>query len=253
MAMGGKGRRAAENAIASCRPFKNSTGSLQGTRGSTRNLGWLEQHTDARRIRELLSRAVYVVWSYNTPIAWVSEEESGDRQAYYVDESHSMTTSNHQSIAQMGLGEYETIGTRRPVRRPRRAVIDRPQTASVAELGERAAWAEAARREPTAAHVYAAQAAGRFRTNHRGVQYDSLVERDTSFERDMAEARTSVPADSPGYQLGRTEREQEATLARLLDPRYSNPDWVPGRDIVADLEAERRDIERVEREGMWRP
>jgi hypothetical protein len=104
-------------------------------------------------------------------------------------------------------------------------------------------------------------------TNHRGVQYDPLVERDTSYARDIAEARTramevgavraerdrAVPADSPGYQNGRTETEQERTMRRLLDPRYANPDWVPDRDVVADMDAERRDIERVEREGVWRP
>jgi hypothetical protein len=251
MAMGSKGRREAENAIGSCRPFRNSTGSFYGTRGSTRTLGWLESHTEARRIRELLSRAVYVVWSYGTPIAFVSETEDGERTAYYVDESHSTTTSHHQGVARIGMGEYETIGAQRPVRRPRRQVVGRPQTASAQALGSRLV------------------------TNHRGVQYDPLVERDTSYERDMAEERmyarlsgqtvedwrrnprwsrpAEVPADSPGYQNGRSETEQESTLQRLLDPRYADPDWVPNRDWDADLEAERRDIERVEREGAWRP
>lgn len=224
MAMGSKGRRAAENAIASCRPFKNSTGSLTGTQGSTHTLGWLESHADARRIRELLSRAVYVVWSYGTPIAWVTEAEDGDRQAYYVDESHSMTTSHHQTLVRQGFREYETIGDRRrPARRPRRIPVQVP---AVPE---------------------------RFVTNHRGVRYDSRVERDTAFDRDMAEARTSVPADSPGYSLGRTESEQEVTLQNLLDPRYRDPNWVPGRDPEADHAAEMRDQLRVEREGTWRP
>lgn len=225
MAMGGKGRRMAENAIASCRPFKNSTGSLQGTRGSTRDLGWLESHADARRIRELLSRAVYVVWSYSTPIAWVSETEDGDRQAYYVDESHSPTTANHQSVARMGMGEYETIGTRRPVRRPRRGPIERPTPA----------------RDLAGAIMAGERAAMRYRTVVNGPEGVEYLD-------------DSIPADSPGYQNGRTESEQEGRLLRtLLDPRYANPDWVPGRDIQADLEAERRDIERVEREGGWRP
>lgn len=256
MAMGGKGRRAAENAIASCRPFRNSTGSMKGTRGSTRDLGWLESHADARRIRELLSRAVYVVWSYGTPIAWVSETEDGDRQAYYVDEQHSRTTTNHQSIAQMGLGEYETIGTWRPVRRPRRSVAEARQAMAIAQSNENlAAWAEAARREPTAAHAYAGAARQRAMevgAERAAMRYRTVVNGPEGVEY----LDDSVPADSPGYQNGRTESEQEATLARLLDPRYSNPDWVPGRDAAqreADARAERRDAERVEREGVWRP
>jgi hypothetical protein len=224
MAMGSKSRREAENAIASCRPFQNSTGSFYGTRGSTRQLGWLDtklSRTEAARVRKLLRRAVYVVWSYNTPIAFVSEEESGERTAYYVDVSHSRTTSNHQSIARMGMGEYETIWENRPARRPRRDVpVDRTV---VARLNARTAgYAEAAHREPTAAHVYAATA-------------------------------RAVPADSPGYQNGRSETEQEQTLRRLLDPRYTNPDWVPDRDWEADRQAELRDAERVAREGTWRP
>lgn len=224
MAMAGHTRRMAENAIASCRPFRNSTGSLKGTRGATRTLGWLESHTDARRIRELLSRAVYVVWSYGTPIGWVSEDEDGNRQAYYVDVQHSKTTSHHQDVARMGMGEYETIGERRPVRRraPRPVNQDAVDRANAVVAG----YAEAARQEPTAAHVYAAT------------------------------ARRRELADSPGYQNGLTERQQETTLAQLLDPRYSNPDWVPGRDVQADLEAELRDIRRIEAEVQergWRP
>lgn len=155
MAMGGRGRREAENAIASCRPFRNSTGSLRGTRGSTRDLGWLEQHTEAQRIRELLSRATYVVWSYNTPISWVSEDEDGERTAYYVDDYHSMTTSHHQGIARCGLGEYETIGARPRTRRPRPAPRPVNQGAIDRANATVAGYAEAARREPTAAHVYA--------------------------------------------------------------------------------------------------
>jgi hypothetical protein len=229
MAMGSRGRREAENAIGSCRPFKNSTGSFYGTRGSTRTLGWLESHTDAARIRELLSQAVYVVWSYGTPISWVTETEDGDRTAYYVDEHHSMTTSHHQSTARVGLGEYETIGQRRPARRPRRAQ-----------------W--------TPAHVQAALPDLDF-SNRRGYISETARERAMETGAVRAEHDRSL-VGSPGYQNGLTENQQEATLARLLDPRYSNPDWVPGRDAAqrdADYLAERRDRERVDREGAWRP
>jgi hypothetical protein len=214
MAMGGRSRREAENAIGSCRPFRNSTGSMKGTRGSTRTLGWLSSHTEARRIRELLSRAVYVVWSYGTPIAFVSETEDGERTAYYVDESHSTTTANHQTIARVGMGEYETIGERRPARRPRR--------------------------QPT-----------------RTVEGYGVVPRAARLD-DASLVAAVGPAfpdrslvGSPGYQNGLTESQQKRTLARLLDSRFSDPDWVPGRDPAADMAAECRDAERVEREGEW--
>lgn len=218
MAMGRRGRAEAEYAISSCRPFRNSTGSFHGSRGSTRTLGWLSSHTDARRIQELLSRAVYVVWSYDTPIAFVSEDEDGDRTAYYVDEDHSPTTSNHQSIARMGMGEYETIGTEG--RRER----------------ERAARRSAARQRAL------------------GVNQQCAV-----FVQDDSALVAAVGPDqslvgSPGYQNGLTEDQQASTLARLLDSRLSDPNWVPGRDRDADYAAELRDARRVEDERVlgWR-
>lgn len=126
MAMGRRSRDEAERAIRSRRPFKNSTGSFYGTRGTTRTLGWLESHTDARRIRELLSRATYVVWSYGTPIGCVSTDESGDEYNFYFDENHSMTTSHHQSNLRVAFSDFESIGngpwSRRGSRRPRRPV-----------------------------------------------------------------------------------------------------------------------------------
>lgn len=157
MAMGSRSRREAENAIASCRPFRNSTGSFYGTRGSTRDLGWLSSHREHARIKELLSRAVYVVWSYGTPISWVTEAEDGERTAYYVDEHHSMTTSHHQSVARVGMGDYETIGERQK-RRARRAPRPVSQEAVDRANAVVRGYAEAARREPTAAHVYASRA-----------------------------------------------------------------------------------------------
>jgi hypothetical protein len=227
MAMGGRSRREAENAIASCRPFKNSTGSFYGTRGSTRTLGWLESHTEARRIRELLSRAVYVVWSYGTPISFVSETEDGDRTAYYVDEHHSMTTSHHQGVARVGMGEYETIGARRPARRPRRERRPVQQSSDRAQMRYYPVQSEPVQPEE--------------------IDVSSMP------DLDFSNRRGYVPESSVGYQNGRTETEQERTMRRLLDPRYANPDWVPDRDWEADRAAERRDMERVEREGAWRP
>lgn len=128
MAMGGKSQRAAEAAISACRSFTNSTGSLRGTRGSTRNLGWLSSHREARKIREVLSRATYVVWSYDTPIGCVTETDEDGPVKIYFDEHHTPTTSHHQTLLRVAFSDFETIGEgpwsgRRPrsVRRPRQA------------------------------------------------------------------------------------------------------------------------------------
>jgi hypothetical protein len=96
-------------------------------------MGWLSSHPEGAYIRDLLGRAEYVVWSYNTPIGFVSLGD-GEVQRFYVDEHHTPTTSQHQSVLKAAWGEYETIGERRPVRR---AVVGRPQTASIQELGSR--------------------------------------------------------------------------------------------------------------------
>lgn len=165
MAMGRKGRDEAERAIASCRVFTNSTGSFYGLPGSARKLGWLEQHADRARIKELLSRASYVVWSYDTPIGFVTEDEVGNITKFYVDEQHTTTTSHHQGILRMAWGEYETIGEgpqrrSRPAPLPRYDDGSRPGARQSSSAVDRAnetvrGYAEAARQEPTAAHVYA--------------------------------------------------------------------------------------------------
>lgn len=123
MGMGGKAQREIPRAIANCQPFRNSTGSMRGTRGSTRDLGWLSSHRDHAKIKELLSRASYVVWSYDTPIGCVTEDETGNITKVYFDDSHSTTTSHHQSLLRMGFSDFKTIGEGPWTRnnRPRRA------------------------------------------------------------------------------------------------------------------------------------
>ena len=116
MAMGMRARDTAERAIRCNQAFQNSTGSLRGTRGATRDLGWLRSHAERDYIKDLLSRATYVVWSYDTPIGFVSEDD-GEVQRFYVDEHHTVTTSHHQGVLRMAWGEYKTIGERRPARR----------------------------------------------------------------------------------------------------------------------------------------
>lgn len=110
MAMGMKAQREVKSAIANCRPFENSTGSMRGTKGATRELGWLRAHRNKDQIKELLSRAIYVVWSYDTPIGCVSEDEDGNVTKVYFDESHTTTTSHHQTLCRVGFSDFETVG-----------------------------------------------------------------------------------------------------------------------------------------------
>lgn len=131
MAMGGKAQREVTSAIANLRRFENSTGSMRGTRGSTRELGWLRNHRDKVLIRELLSRATYVVWSYDTPIGCVTEDDDGHVTKVYFDESHTTTTSHHQTLCRAGFSDFETVGEgpwKRSQGRASRAVRPRPVT-----------------------------------------------------------------------------------------------------------------------------
>lgn len=122
MAMGGKAQREVTSAIANCRQFKNSTGSMRGTKGSTRELGWLSNHRDKALIRELLRRATYVVWSYDTPIGCVTEDDDGNVTKVYFDDSHTTTTSHHQTLCRVGFSDFETVGEGPWTRSQRRAV-----------------------------------------------------------------------------------------------------------------------------------
>lgn len=260
MAMGGRGQREAENAIACCRPFRNSTGSFYGTRGGTRDLGWLRDHPQKLRIKELLEDAVYVVWSYGTPLGCVTEDEDGNITKWYFDESHSATTSHHQTLVRVGFSDFETVGIGpwsrsqgRAVRRtggirPRTFVRERPQTPSLDELSRRAeeanevvrGYAEAARREPTAAHVYGALADQEDRQRSRRV------------EARVAAMETGLARAEQGYMTPR-ERDGRPTREQMLDPRYGDPDWTPWSTFHGNLPegADERDRERVEREGLW--
>ena len=135
MAMGQRGQEQARNALRSERPFQSSTGSLRGTQGSTRNLGWLADHPEKMEIRRLLAEATYVVWSYDTPIGWVVEDEVGNSERYYVDVVHTVTTSHHQSLLRYAWGEFTLIGSGPEVQR--RSAPVRPRF--VPEFNDRSA------------------------------------------------------------------------------------------------------------------
>jgi hypothetical protein len=77
-------------------PFKNRTESFRGDYAPTGPIarGWLEEPPYP-------SLPVYIVWSYDTPIAWV--ENSG--QWVVTKQRFSQTTGRHQSALRMALSE----------------------------------------------------------------------------------------------------------------------------------------------------
>lgn len=77
------------DAIADGQAFSNSTGSFAGRPGPASGTGRLP-----REYIESARKASYVVYSYNTPIAWRTE---GNWAVPWI--SYSVTTSSHQSIA----------------------------------------------------------------------------------------------------------------------------------------------------------
>lgn len=152
-----------------------------------------------------LDEADYVVYCYGTPIAWVLRSDGyPDRRVNYVpDWQYSSTTTYYQGLVMEAWGNCVD-----PY--PRKSRQDNRGTPRGRSAEARYAATQVL---PSAATEHASrEVLDRLVTNHRGVQYDPQVERDTSYERDMAPAR------------GGSYRSR---LGRLLDPRYSDPDWVP--------------------------
>lgn len=84
--------------------YKSSTGSLSGVLGNSLSMGQLphtyrEDLYDARDAAERAGEAIYVVYSYGTPIGW-----HVDGQGWRVpDYKYSVTTSNHQGILRQAV------------------------------------------------------------------------------------------------------------------------------------------------------
>lgn len=262
-AYGAQTRRRVISALANLRNFQGNgrhalSEGLTGLNGPCRHLLPIRYGALPREYALGLDTAQYVVYCYGTPIAWVTaddEDATEDRNNWIPDWQYSPTTTYYQGLVMEAWGKYSDPDPRKSRRDNRGSARGR---SSDERYGRRGPVLE-----NTPARDYAAtlmfdrgevqravdEGASRFRTNHRGVRYDALVERDTSFERDMAEARS-------GYPNGLTEDEQSRTLRRLLDRRYADPDWVPDRDERADQEAELRDVRRIDaevRERGWRP
>jgi len=267
------GRRTRDRVIRSLsnlRTFQANEGTdlshgLVGLSGPYRRLTGARYGALPREYAVGLDEAEYVVYCYGTPIAWVSNADGarfeGDtpRVNYVPDWQYSATTTYYQSLVMQAWGgkfvdpdprksRRDNRGTARGRysdvrygRVPARETPDLPGVARrmVQRTGQPSRTAPSGiftRAEVQAAHD---EGTSRFRTDHRGVRYDSLVERDTSYERDMAEA-----SGPPAY---------------LLDRRYSDPDWTPWNEGGTNLPpgAESRDADRIEadeRAGRrWRP
>jgi len=90
--------------------FTNSNGTFRGTGhfsgGPTGYLppAWareLTQDADAGLVR-------FVIYSYATPIAWLTEQPNGDQQWVFPDVTYSVTTSAHQS--KLGTVLHQVVG-----------------------------------------------------------------------------------------------------------------------------------------------
>jgi hypothetical protein len=98
-AMYGKGRENLHKALSERLDFTTG-GSLKGERWDAsfttvelKDLGRLNSEESNRFFVDFLSVGItYVVWSYDTPIAWVR----GDGTVYRVEQRFTVTTSKHQ-------------------------------------------------------------------------------------------------------------------------------------------------------------
>lgn len=99
--------------LAANEPFKNTTGSMKGTRGGTSFGGCDRRFTEAiteypytGRVWPIeLSGAAYVVWSYHTPIAWRLGEEWT-----IPDIKYSLTTTGHQNLVRVAVHYLAPMG-----------------------------------------------------------------------------------------------------------------------------------------------
>ncbi len=88
-------RRTAPDMIADLIPFKASN--LRGEANVSRT-AWTGRLPEDYIARFRAADHQYVVWSYGTPIAWLT-----DGVWYYPQTSYSVTTASHQSTARYGM------------------------------------------------------------------------------------------------------------------------------------------------------
>lgn len=92
----------ANTMIAKRVPFRNSGRTLRGEEGPARRVGYLP---DRKGWHESVRQARYVVYSYETPIAW----EAADGRTVIPTKRYSPTTTQHQHEAAKGFGESYSV------------------------------------------------------------------------------------------------------------------------------------------------
>lgn len=255
MAMYGQTRDRVHSGLARCARVRNSTGSLRGEPGEHfGGLGWLAGRLSAqesRRLLGMLAEATYVVYSYDTPIGFVYDGEQ-----YVIEETHSQTTSNHVGALKYAWhGDYED---------PIPTYVRRKAEQVREERNRRARERRAAARQPRATEgelrAEWMQATGQQqdvgRTAPPGPPVRVFFEDEPVLPSPATEHASQDVLEYVGMAPSRrNEDDGELTnLAVLLDPRYANPDWVPGRDSTTqaqDYIRENADAERVARESPW--
>lgn len=90
--------RGARKKIIDQHPFQSNTGNFHGAWGGNGTTGWLPEPWKSKFVTR--AKEAYVVYSYNTPIAW------WDAATGWVipDVKYSPTTSRHQSIVRLAVG-----------------------------------------------------------------------------------------------------------------------------------------------------
>lgn len=206
-------RRAREQVI---RNIANLTtfehGGISGRQGGTRRLNKLP-----RAYARGLENAVYVVYCYDTPIAWVTMEDDATEEGrvnLMPDWQYSATTTYYQSLVWEAWGHVIDPDPRYSARENRGTARGRSSDVRYGRVPRTGAARD------THAYVEATEAS---RPSGRWPQ--GLLEREPL---GSGPSRTA-PSGPPEY---------------LLDRRYSDPDWSPGLPEGAD----QRDARRVERD-----
>lgn len=99
MALGSKTTRVVQDGMAQRKPFRrgNVTGSLDG-HGS----GWLDEVWRATWWQDREAGIGFVVYSYQTPIAWLVTPKGGPPWWRIPPTRHSLSTTGHQWVVRRG-------------------------------------------------------------------------------------------------------------------------------------------------------
>lgn len=214
-AFGQRARREVIKNISNLRSFEH--GGISGRLGGCTRINKLPR---AYAAHTGLHRAYYVVYCYDTPIAWVTMADDANEEGrvnFMPDWQYSATTTYYQKLVWEAWGDDKISDPNKDYSREENAGTVRGHT-SDARYGR----------------VTPAPPARRAR----------LSERDAAYARDLAVRMAGAPSRT-SYAPPGGEAAQRQRMARLLDARYSDPDWTP--EPLSD-EAEARDYRRVLRD-----